>query len=39
MESLPGRPFSFTVLPSKTDRLYIIDAVTQEDRVWDVLFD
>ncbi|KAK8814073.1 hypothetical protein WA538_000424 [Blastocystis sp. DL] len=32
MESLPGRPFSFTVLPSKTDRLYIIDAVTQEDR-------
>ena len=31
--TLENRPFAFSVLPNKTDRLYILDGVTQQDRV------
>lgn len=34
LESIPNRPYSFSVLPSKIDRLYILDAQTKQDRVF-----
>lgn len=34
LESISNRPYAFSVLPSRTDRLYILDGVTQEDRVF-----
>ena len=33
LENISSRPFSFSVLPSKADRLYILDAGSQEERV------
>lgn len=33
LENISNRPFSFSVLPSKADRLYILDAGSQEERV------
>ena len=34
LESIPNRPYAFSVLPSKIDRLYILDAQTKQDRVF-----
>ena len=33
LETISNHPYSFSVLPSPTDRLYILDGLTQEDRV------
>ena len=33
VDSVLNRQNGFSVLPSKTDRLYILDALTREDRV------
>lgn len=37
LESIANRPFAFSVLPSKTDRLFILDAQTRQDRVSDLV--
>ena len=38
VDSVFNRPNGFSVLPSKTDRLYILDAPTREDRVFFLFF-
>lgn len=34
LETISNHPYAFSVLPSKGDRLYILDGMTEENRVF-----